>query len=403
MLTAPRAERHESIDVLRGVAVLGIFMMNIQAFAMVFQAYGNPPVHMDFSGANQLVWKIQHVFFEMKFITIFSALFGAGIVLMVGEEKDRQAVGRHYRRMLWLLLFGAVHAYVIWYGDILFPYAVWGMVAVLMRGMSARRLFVVGFILFALGALLMWLQYWSLPYAPKEAIAPQFAPSPELVQEIVAAQQAGGLERLANNAGTAAFAQIGGVIFFGPRVLGAMLLGMALFKWGFFTNRWPAASYLVGALLTIPIGWAAAWWGATEHIEAGFALEGYATAGMANFLFSPLAAFGYGCVVMLLCKPAALRAIRVPFAAAGRMALTNYLMQSLIAVYIFAGPPGLGQFGQWERTEQAQLVLAVWAFQLIVSPLWLAAFRFGPFEWLWRSLTYGKLQPLRKAPPAAAA
>lgn len=396
MLAAPRAERFQSIDVLRGFALLGILMMNVQGFAMVFPAYSNPSAHMNFTGANQTVWFAAHVFFEMKFITIFSALFGAGILLMVGEDAGPDAVRRHYRRMLWLLLFGAIHAYLIWWGDILFPYALWGMVAVLMRRMKARPLFLTGLGLFALSCVVMWGYYASMAMLPPESLAAQWAPPPDMLQDMVAAQQAGGLERLGANAMTAISAQFGGAIFFGPRLLGVMLLGMALYKWRFFTAGWSARAYAAGALIGLPPGIGAAWYGAAHHVETGFALESLAVGGMPNVLFSPLASFGYACAVMLICKAPGIDMLRRPFAAVGRMALTNYLMHSLIGFFIFAGPPGLGQFGEWERMQQFQLVLAVWAAQLVLSPLWLSIFRFGPFEWLWRSLTYGRLQPFLK-------
>ncbi len=397
MLAAPRAERYQSIDMLRGVAVLGILMMNVQGFAMVFPAYSNPLAHMDFTGANQDVWFAAHVFFEMKFITIFSALFGAGILLMVGKGNESGAVKRHYRRMLWLLLFGAIHAYVLWWGDILFPYALWGMVAVLMRKMKARPLFLIGLGLFALSCLVMWGYYASMGMLPPESLEAQWAPPPDMLQEMVAAQQAGGLERLAANALTALGAQFGGAIFFGPRLLGMMLLGMALYKWRFFTAEWSAKAYAIGALVGLPLSIGAAWWGGSHHIETGFALDSIVVGGMSNVLFSPLASFGYACVAMLICKAPGIDLLRRPFAAVGRMALTNYLMHSLIGFFIFAGPPGLGLFGEWERVQQFQLVLAVWAAQLILSPLWLSVFRFGPFEWLWRSLTYGRPQPFLKS------
>ncbi|MBA4801663.1 MAG: DUF418 domain-containing protein [Euryhalocaulis sp.] len=403
MLSAPRASRIESIDALRGVAVLGILMMNMQAFAMVSQAYMNPTIQLDFTGANQSVWFFAHVFFEMKFITIFSALFGAGIVLMVGEDKDPQAVRVHYRRMLWLLLFGMLHAYIIWFGDILAPYAIWGMIAVMMRGLSARRLFVIGAGLFALGALLWWGFLFSLGYMPEDALQSSYAPTPEMVADMVAAHQAGGLERLGENALVALQAQIGSILFLGPRLLGVMVWGMALYKWGFFSNRWSAPAYMAGALVTLPVGIGADWWGGMHHIESGFAAAEYAPGALVNFLVSPLTSFGYACLVMLACRPAFLKWVRAPFAAVGKMALTNYLTHSLVGFFVFAGPPGLGFFGEWERVQQFQLVLAIWIFQLAFSVLWLSAFRFGPFEWLWRTLTYGKLQPMRKAPEPAAA
>lgn len=401
MLAAPRADRIESIDVLRGIAVLGILMMNVQAFAMVFQAYANPIVQMDFTAANRAIWFAAHVFFEMKFITVFSALFGAGIVLMVGEVADSQAVKLHYRRMGWLLLIGMIHAYLIWFGDILVPYAVWGMVAVTMRRWPARRLLIWGLALLAVSSLFLWGYYESLGYMSPETLRNSFAPTPAMVDVMTEAQQAGGWQRLAANAADGFGAQFAQLTFFAPRILSVMLLGMALYKWGFLTARWSARSYCLGAILTLPVGLGADIWGALHHIRTDFAADSFADGAMANILTSPLTAFGYVCLVMLACKAPVLSLIRKPFAAVGKMALTHYLMHSAIGFFIFAGPPGLGQFGQWERVQQFQLVLAVWVFQLVFSMLWLSAFRFGPMEWVWRSLTYGRFQPMRRAVAAA--
>ena len=139
-MSAPRTDRLVSIDALRGIAVLGILMMNVQGFAMTPFAYDNPTMQMDLTGANLDVWAFAHTFFAFKFVTLFSTLFGAGIVLMAGDGED---TGRHYPRMLWLLAIGAIHAYFLWWGDILVHYALLGMLAVLLRGL-----------VFVLGALL---------------------------------------------------------------------------------------------------------------------------------------------------------------------------------------------------------------------------------------------------------
>jgi len=400
MAIQPTVNRHESLDVLRGVAVLGIFMMNMQIFAMVPSAYQFPPTHMDFSGANQSVWWFAHVFFEMKFITIFSTLFGAGIILMVGEDKPSDKIGLHYRRMVWLLIIGMLHAYFIWFGDILTNYAIIGMLAVLMRGWSPRTMVIVGMVFISIAVALMAMFYFSLPYFPEEALS-EVVYSPEKVEEIVATYQAGGWGRVGFNALMAVNGQFGGLIIFGPRTLGLMLIGMALFKSGFITAQWSARSYLIGAVLTLPF-LAAPVWGANHLIATEFALEEYFAGAFPNVVASLPIAFGYACVVMLICKIAGLGLLRAPFAAAGRMAFTNYLTQSLIGIFVFTGPPGLGYFGEWERVQQFQLVLGVWALQLVWSVLWLRLFRFGPFEWLWRTLSYGRLQPITK-PKAAAA
>lgn len=393
-MSQPQLDRLVSIDALRGVAVLGILMMNVQAFAMIPQAYELPTAHMDLSGANLTVWAIAHTFFSMKFITIFSALFGAGIVLMVGEGDSRI----HYRRMLWLLAIGLIHAYVFWYGDILVPYALVGMLAVMARRWSPGKLALVGLVATAATGLVMTGAYASFQLIPGGAdpVKMGMALSEEDRAALVATYQAGFVDHIPPNALMAAIGQAAGLLMFGGRLIGVMLLGMALFKSGFFSARWSFLQYGFIALASLTVGLGLSHW-ATEHaIATGWALEAAWQGLAANYTGSLLAALGYGAVVMLIAKIPLFDLVTKLFAATGRMAFTNYLSQTLIMTFIFVGAPGLGLFGTMERVEQVQLVLLVWALQLIWSPLWLAVFRFGPLEWLWRSLTYGRLQPLLK-------
>lgn len=397
MTAHPRLDRFESLDVLRGLAVLGILMVNVQAFAMYNTAYQYPLAHMDFTGANQAAWLITHVFFEMKFITIFSALFGAGIVLMVGDEPG-SSLKVHYRRMLWLLAIGLIHAYVFWFGDILTSYALVGMLAVLARRMKPLGLTLFGIALIALSGLLTIGLFASFNLMPGELDAMQagMAPTAEQLASVTASYQAGFVDRMGYNALYAAMFQLSGLVMFGGRLIGVMFLGMALYKWGFLTARWGMGAYIVAAFAGLGFGLPLAWWGGEYAIASEFALGEMWKHMGGNYAASLLVAFGYASVVMLVCKIAALQMVRAPFAAVGRMAFTNYLTQTLVMTFIFVGPPGLGLFGEIERAEQVQIVVLVWLAQLIISPVWLHFFRFGPMEWVWRSLTYGKLQPFRR-------
>lgn len=394
-------DRFESLDVLRGIAVLGILMVNVQAFAMVWPAYQNPTAHMDFTGINQTAWFFQHVFFEMKFITLFSALFGAGIILMTGDGPD-SSTKVHYRRMLWLLAFGLVHAYALWFGDILVTYALAGMIVVLFRRMSVGKLVFWGLFWTALTGLFMVGSMAALMFLPEGMGAEDInmAMSPQQLADHVAAYQAGWLESRSYNAVIAVAGQLSTILYAG-RIIGVMFLGMALFKCGFLLARWSVAQYLISALIGLAIGVPLVWFGADHALANNFALEEMWLHTATNYAGSLLMAFGYASVVMLICKAPVLSLLRAPFRAAGRMAFTNYLTQSIVMVFIFVGTPGLGLFGTMERIDQVQLVLAVWVVQLIVSVLWLQVFRYGPFEWLWRALTYGKLHPILKERAAA--
>lgn len=401
--TAPVAakDRFESLDVLRGIAVLGILMVNIQAFAMVWPAYQNPTAHMDFTGINQTAWFFQHVFFEMKFITLFSAMFGAGIILMTGDGPD-SSTKVHYRRMLWLLAFGLVHAYALWFGDILFTYALAGMIVVLFRRMSVGKLVFWGLFWTALTGLIMVGLMASFMMLP-DTIGPAdvgMGMTPDQLAAQVAAYQAGWLDSRGYNAFVAVSSQLGGLMFAG-RIIGVMFLGMALFKSGFLLAQWSVVKYLISAVIGLGLGIPLVWFGAEHALASGFALGEMWVHTATNYGGSLLMAFGYAAIVMLICKVPVLSLLRAPFRAAGRMAFTNYLTQSIAMVFIFVGAPGLGLFGTMERIDQVQLVLAVWVVQLIVSVLWLQVFRYGPFEWLWRALTYGKLHPILKERAAA--
>ena len=395
MQTQPKQDRLISIDALRGVAVLGILMMNIQGYAMVNEAYEYPLAHMDMSGANADVWAFANTFFNMKFITIFSALFGAGIILMVGEG---EGTGKHYPRMLWLLLIGLIHAHIFWWGDILVPYALLGMLAVKARKWSPGKLTVWGLSLITLTGIILVGAMASMNLMPDgiDPVDVGMALSPEDLAARVADYQAGFINHIPHNSMMAAIGEVLAPVFFGGRLIGVMFIGMALFKTGFFSAQLKSSTYLITALIGLLIGLTLSNWSTQNALNSGFDLSHAWQEQLANYVGSLLVAMGYSSIVMLVCKSGVFGWIVHIFAATGRMAFTNYLSHTLIMTFIFVGTPGLGLFGTVERVDQFKLVLVVWALQLIWSPLWLSQFRYGPFEWLWRSLTYGKMQKLSK-------
>lgn len=395
-------DRIESLDVLRGIAVLGIFMVNIQTFAMTPLGFANPTVEGDFAAQGQSMWVMVVTFFQLKFITIFSALFGAGIVLMAGEGAERSDLERkrvHMRRMVGLLVIGIIHAYGVWYGDILVPYALAGLVLFGARGWSVRRLIITGVALAALTNALVIGMMSAILLAPPdmyaEIVAESWAPQPEVVAEQVRLFQASYAVRWPEVAAMVAEFEIGQIIVFGPRVVGVMMVGMGLYKSGFFTARWPLTAYL-GVALLAPIGAVASWWSARAAIAVQFDLIGVIPGQAVLYTFSLVQAFGYAAVVMVMCRVPWLALARAPFAAAGRMALTNYLACSLVGALVFYGPPGLGHIGALSRLEQVQFVGWTWVVILVASSMWLSVFRFGPCEWLWRTVTYQRPQALRR-------
>jgi uncharacterized protein len=397
----PQPERIASLDVLRGVAVLGILVMNIQSFSMPGVAYINPTAYGDLQGANYWVWYLSHLLTDQKFMTIFSMLFGAGIILMTSraEATGRGSAGVHYRRMAWLLLFGLLHAHLLWYGDILYFYAVCGFVVYLFRRLPPGWLLGFGLLSAAVASGISLLFGWSMRYWPEAQVASftaeNWQPPAEALERALAVYRGSWLDQMRLRGRDAIFFETFLLVFgVAWRAGGMMLIGMGLFKLGVFSARRSAIFY--GALLGLGalVGLPVVGYGVHLNEASGWDVRwSFFFGSQFNYWASILVALGWVGLVMLLCRSGALRAVRRVLAAVGQMALTNYLMQTIICSTIFYGH-GFGQFGAFERTGQLATVLAVWAVQLTWSPLWLRWFRFGPFEWLWRSLTYLRLQPM---------
>ena len=393
--------RIDSIDVLRGFALLGILVMNIQLFAMPAAAYFNPIAYGDLDGANFTVWLGSRLLADQKFMTIFSMLFGAGIVLMAGRaEPSGNATRVHYRRMGWLLLIGFAHAHLLWAGDILFLYAVCGMLVYPLRRQSPRRLLVLGTVTVAVGSAVYLFGGLSLPYWPEEALRgladEEWQPTQPVIDAELAAYRGGWLDQApARSAQAIAFQTFVILLWGGWRAGGLMLIGMALFKLGVFSaqrsGRFYGALIAVAVLLAIPVES----YGVVLDFRYGWTLWSFFLGKLFNYWPSIGVSLGYIGLVMLVSRTAALRGATRPFAAVGQMALSNYLLQTVICTTIFYGH-GFGFFGSVERLGQFGVVVAVSVVQLVWSALWLQRFRFGPVEWVWRSLTYGARQPLRR-------
>jgi len=394
-------QRIVSLDVLRGVAVLGILVMNIQSFSMPGAAYMNPSAYGDLDGANHWVWYISHLLADQKFWTIFSMLFGAGIVLMTsrGEAAGRGSAGIHYRRMGWLLVIGLLHAHLFWYGDILYAYAMCGFAAYLFRKFPPWLLIVLGLAAASVTFGVNLFFGWALAegHMPVDQATTWWSPAQDIINSELEVYRGGWLGQLPHRMKTAVFFETFLlVVFFGWRTGGIILIGMGLYKLGVFSaarsKGFYAALVAIGALVGVPV----IMYGAHRNIEAAWDVTySFYLGGLYNSWASILVALGWVGLVMLLCKSDVLEFAKRVLAAVGQMALTNYLMQTIICTTVFYGH-GFGAFGHFERTHQIITVLAVWIVQLIWSPIWMRYFRFGPFEWLWRSLTYLKPQPMRR-------
>ena len=401
MIAAPREDRFESLDVLRGVAVLGIFAVNILAFGFPWYAIGNPSIFPElFDASGEFWWRLSTGVFQMKFITLFSAMFGAGVVLMLGEEKPNPKIPTHRRRMFWLFVFGMLHNYLLWYGDILVPYAIAGFIVVGARRWKPATLMIVGALLIALNFTVLMGQNFAFQGMDaemlEEIVTEMWAPTGEVLQAELEAFRSGFFDRAVLTAGDSLMSQVMQGIFFAPRIIGVMMFGMALYKIGFLTLKWASRTYLLVGLITASLGAAGSFWAAQHAIDTEFDILKSYSGQAALYWASLIQSFGYAALVMWLCTIPWLKLLRAPFAAAGRMALSNYLASTFIGVAIYYGPPGMGKIGTAPYADLAATVGFTWLFILIWSPIWMALFRFGPFEWLWRSLTYWRPQPLFK-------
>ena len=417
-------ERVRSLDVLRGVAVLGILYMNIQSFSMPDPAYGIPVAWGDLTGVNFAVWLFGRLFVEAKFMTMFSMLFGAGILLMAQrlEAKGRRAGFIHYRRMTILLGFGALHSYGLWTGDVLFHYAACGMLAFPLRRFPPTALIALGLGLLVIGSLIVSVMGLGLSMADSAYADLMNWDSVEQTMNTAAqweAYRGSYSEQLPQRVSESIEMQTFVFFFYMLwRVLGMILIGMGLYKLGVFSAALSARAYATLIALALFVGLPVVALGVWHAFAAEWrgVFVGY-HGSMYNYWGSLLVALGWIAAIMLLCRrmdprdfdaaPSVSAAVfligtRARFAAVGRMAFTNYIMQSVICTWIFYGH-GLGLYGDVSRVGQLGITAAVWLAQLAYSPLWLHYFSMGPLEWLWRCLTYMRVQPIRRPDPSVAA
>ena len=396
-------ERIASIDVLRGFAVLGILVVNIEGFARVTSAFRNPTSGSAFDGPDPWIWAAVYVLADTKLISIFSMLFGAGIAMMSERMASRGLSGTalHYRRQFWLLVIGLVHAYLIWHGDVLVAYALCGFLLYPMRNLPPRRLLWIGGCAVACVVPLWLLAGVSIPYWPQAdrlELAAEWAPSQEALDAEIAALRGTLADQLAFRAPIAFALQTGG--FLGLllwRAGGLMLVGMGLYKLGVLAAARSAVFYRRTAIVGIGAGLPLSAVGAAYKLRHGFALEKAMFQGeLFNYVGSIGVFLGYVALLMLAVRNGWFTGLQKRLAATGRMALTNYITQSLICGCIFYGH-GLGLFERVGAPGRIGIVFGVWLLQLLWSPWWLKRFRFGPLEWLWRSATYMKPQPMKRA------
>ena len=417
-------DRIESLDVLRGFALLGILLVNIVAFGLVSSAFLDPGIYLTpIGGIDYIVWAFIELSSEGAMRTLFSILFGAGVVLFVTGSTAKSG-WLHYRRNFWLLVFGLINAYIfLWPGDILVTYALSGFVLWFVRNWKARSLLILATFLILIGSLQNFAMKNTLEIARDAAEEMKISISKgEEFSEETAAWAQGWIDYEEDNQAeidnipneikkrTSSYSsayeynleKANEMIYFVLPfflfldALMMMVIGMALFKLGVLDGGRDIKFYIrmmcIGFLTGISINVYEVLLITNSNMDIIETNPYFRFTYHFGRLFMGL---GYLGLVILLIKIEKLESLRFRLACVGRMALTNYLMHSVIALFIFTGA-GLGLLGKFSWSQLYLFVLLIWVIQLYISPLWLKYFYFGPVEWLWRLLTYLKIPKMVK-------
>lgn len=423
--TGPTSDRIVALDFVRGAALFGILLMNITGFGLP-HAYSNPMNAGGAEGANLFAWMIIQISFEGTQRGLFSMLFGAGIILFTSrlEAKGRTDVGDIYtRRNLWLIVFGMVNGFVLlWSGDILYFYGLTALVVFPFRKLGVRALLIIG--IAGMLASALWnakdtadlMRYHEAYEASQvagaqldpaqqalvekwEGALAEYSPSPEAQRDYV--------QQRTQSYGTA-FAQVAAETVHAESwyfyrwffdIFSMMLIGMALFKAGVFTLERSTRFYLALVVIGYGVGLTVNVLETRLVIDNGFSLLAMSQSQITYDLGRLPMTAGHLGLLLLIARWGIFPLFQHALASVGRMAFTNYLTHSLVCAIVFVG---LGYFGQLERHQLYFVVSAIWAVQLVISPLWLSRYSMGPLEWLWRGLTYGELPALRRAQDVAA-
>lgn len=414
---ASPSDRIAALDAIRGVAVMGILTMNIVAFAMPAAAYSNPLAYGGHTGADFAAWLGNYILFDGKMRGLFSFLFGASMLLVIerAAAKGENPAIVHFSRMGWLFVFGMAHLILLWWGDILNHYALIGAVAWFFRRMPPYKLVILAIALllvelvFVIGIGDQMAQAEGAVAAGRASPAVMRAyvanranlgvpPAAEIARDL-AVHRSGYVAIIEDRLPEALRAPMQAFFLLGLETLAYMLLGMASLRSGLLSGEWPRRRYRWGATIGFGIGIPAYALLAVIPIRHGFDVASVAASDLVwSIPFRLVMILGWACLILLLIEPGGWMTARI--AAAGRMAFSNYLGTTLICTTLFYGY-GLGLYGALSRAELYPVVLGVWAAMLIWSKPWLDRFRYGPLEWLWRSLARGELQPMRKTANAS--
>lgn len=412
------AVRYLTLDAMRGIAVMGILLMNIVMFAMPSQAYINPRAWGGGAPLDLGIWFANLVLVDGKMRGLFTLLFGASTMLVIDRAEARQqnSITAHYSRMAWLLLFGLIHYYLVWSGDILILYAICGMIIYMFHHNSARWLRAGAMLTIAINFLVWAIFALSFIHAKTAAGQPEAtAAAIRSYQDMLVALGEPGSwaisQELQAYAGSYAdilafrtgpsniYGPLTMTMLYGFETIGLMMLGMSLYRNGFLTGEWTSARYAAMALRCylagLPAMIALGWWCRSSGFDA---VTTFNAVLVWSTPFRIVLTLGHAAFALWLIQRFRGSGAVTRIAATGRAAFTNYLGTSLVMTTIFYGY-GLGLYGQVSRAGIYLAVLGGWAAMLLWSKPWLDRFAYGPFEWLWRSLARGERQPMRKPLP----
>lgn len=418
------SDRIQSLDIMRGVVLLGILLMNINGMGLA-GAYENPTVSGGSTGWDLKTWITTNMFFEGTMRALFSLLFGVGMFILLDRLEKKgagiNAANIYFRRLTWLLVFGLIHCYLLlWDGEILYNYALMGFLVYSFRNLSPKKLILISLFLFSAGALWNYNDYRNdVKLVEQVSIAQQYkSEGKELTKDLKEATEKWqkkefekSPEAIAEYNTNMRKGYFSVVAFLAPfnlqynehfpyrydlwDVLSMMLLGIALFKLKILTAEKSYRFYGLMALIGYSIGLLVNYYETNLIIDSGFSFLGFSKSYLTYDLGRVPVAMGHIALIMLFCKSPILNWLKKSLAAVGKMALSNYVMHSVIAMFLFTGA-GFGLFGKLQRHELLYVVFSIWILQLIVSPIWLKYFQYGPLEWIWRNLSYLKKHPFRK-------
>ena len=412
MNTTVPTPRHLELDALRGFAVMGILLMNIVGFSMPEMAYVSPAVYGGTDLPDIIVWAFSYIFVDGKMRGLFTILFGASMMLIIERARDNgeNVASIHFSRMAWLAIFGLAHFFLLWFGDILFLYAAVGCIAFFLSGLSAEDLIRRALLIFTLGFVgysimfgsFLHLQYLaSLPDASAATIdslaqtVEDFDPGAAAIAADIALHRSGFLPIVLAKLQDHFLQPLILLAYNLAETLPLMMIGMALYKNGFMTGSWSAADYRRLGLRLTAIGAFILTGIASGLIYRDFDILLMLNASYAwNWPSQLLMTVGYAALLIGLIRQFSASAWIQQVSAVGRAAFSNYLGTSMLMTFLFYGW-GLGLYGSIGRAELYLFVVATWALMLLWSKPWLSHFRYGPLEWLWRSLARRRVQSLR--------